>query len=93
MSCIPSHWVFETGSHYIVQASYKFKILLSQPPKCGDYRCASPHPAESSTLKPRTQGHKVLNSKALGRPLIYLFHTHLSSEHLLPVCIGLRGRL
>ncbi|EHB07938.1 hypothetical protein GW7_16975, partial [Heterocephalus glaber] len=32
-------FVFETGSHYVVQAGLKLTvILLPQPPKCWDYR-------------------------------------------------------
>lgn len=30
--------MFQTGSHYIDQASFKLKSFLSQPPVCQDYR-------------------------------------------------------
>jgi hypothetical protein len=34
--------VSESGSGYVAQAGLKLSVLLSQPPKCWDYRCASP---------------------------------------------------
>jgi hypothetical protein len=32
-------YFFETGSHYVAQASLELKILLPHPPECWDYRC------------------------------------------------------
>ena len=53
--------LFETGSHYAVQAGLELTfvaqaglklalILLPQPPKCWDYRHGPPRPASGSTV-------------------------------------------
>jgi hypothetical protein len=53
---------FETGSPYVGQTGLKLVILLSQPPKCWDYRCVPPYQA----------GHRFLWNNILcayGSPL------------------------
>jgi hypothetical protein len=37
--------VFETRSHYAVQAELKLELFLPWPPQCWDYRCVPPGPA------------------------------------------------
>jgi hypothetical protein len=37
---LPTSHIFETGSSYVTLAVPELEILLSQPPKCWDYRCA-----------------------------------------------------
>jgi hypothetical protein len=45
-SFLPS-FLFVTGSHYVPQASLELAILLPQPPKCWNFRCAPPDPHSS----------------------------------------------
>jgi hypothetical protein len=42
---------FETKSGYVVQANLEFVILLPQPSKCWDYRCAPPCTAHAFLFK------------------------------------------
>jgi hypothetical protein len=44
---------FETGSYYVAEAGLQLEILLPQPPKFWDHKCALPHllsPSHSCTM-------------------------------------------
>jgi hypothetical protein len=41
------YYFFETGSDYVAQAGLELTVLLLQPRKYWDYRCAPPCPAET----------------------------------------------
>jgi hypothetical protein len=70
---------FETGCHYVAQADLELMILLSQSPKCWDYRCVALHPEKEQLLCDNRSvlilAHEVIQRYAykLHWTIVYIF--------------------